>query len=588
MTDLQTGRPDVGLLSRTTATILICGPDAGRRTQMSDQLTDAGFRVLATPSWSGAQDLLATHEVHLGVVDSAVTDYHPDLAASQEGPTYWSDQTSETPLIFLVDDPVRFDWDNYARHDRAEILSQAAVPDMLVPQVCALVRWLDRQSGQRRAETQLREAVRDISGGLQTGAEPAELVERLVAGVGAAFAADRVNFMALDNAPVPAFAVQWHRSSGQLRPLETAPYALAIRTLAEQLWAGGGALQVMSHDWGTPPPELADLYAWAASMGTAASITIPVGDAHAPFGLLWLANDHIRQWSPLEVSLLEHLAGRASRGLLQAQVFADQREVLHRLEKLDRAKSDFLAAVNHELRTPLTSLTAYLDLVRDGSGGPLPPEAVRMLSVVDRNARRLGSLVDDVLTVSRMAANDPLVMWAEVDMSSLARRVVEHSGPSATARDVELVADFAPCVLVDGDAQQLEQVLRELADNAIKFTGPGGRVEFQISDDGSTGRPTVQICVNDTGTGAGAGIADDEVSELFTSFYRGANAQATAVAGSGLGLAIVSGLVAAHDGTVEVSTTETGGTCVCVHLPKTRRGSRPYDLDAPCPVDEPR
>lgn len=90
-----------------------------------------------------------------------------------------------------------------------------------------------------------------------------------------------------------------------------------------------------SHDWGMHPPELAELSAWAASMGTAASITIPVGDAHAPFGLIWLANDQIRRWSRFEVSLLEHLAGRVSRGLLQAQVFADQREVLRRLEKLD-------------------------------------------------------------------------------------------------------------------------------------------------------------------------------------------------------------------------------------------------------------
>ena len=487
-----------------------------------------------------------------------------------------------------MDDPARFDWDTYARLDRAEILSQAAVPDMLVPQVRALVRWFDRQAEQHRAETRLRKAVRDISAGLQTSDEAAVVIERLVAGIGAAFDADLVNFMALDNAPVAEFAVQWHRASGELRPLETAPYAASIRALAEELWAGGVALQVASHDWGTPPPELAQLYAWAASMGTAASITIPVGDAHAPFGLLWLANYRVRRWSPLEVSFLEHLAGRVSRSLLQAQVFADQREVLHRLEKLDRAKSDFLAAVNHELRTPLTSLTAYLDLVRGGAGGPMPPEAAGMLAVVDRNARRLGSLVDDVLTISRMAANDPDVVWAEVDMSRLARRVVEHCRPAARARSVELATEFAPRVLVDGDAQQLERVLKELADNAVKFTSPGGRVKFQISEDASTTPPTVRVCVTDTGTGTGTGISDDEVPDLFTSFYRGANARATAVAGSGLGLAIVSGLVTAHDGTVGVSTTETGGTSVCVNLPQTRNGRRPYDLDGSGAADQSR
>lgn len=552
---------------------------------MTDQLTAAGFRVLATPSWSQAEGLLAENHVHLAVVDSTVTDYHSDLPATQDGPTYWSDQTGETPLIFLVDDPDRFDWDTYARLDRAEILSQAAVPDMLVPQVCALVRWLDRQAEQHRAETRLRAAVRDISSGLQTRDEPAVVIERLVAGVGAAFGADQVHFMALDNAPMPEFAVQWHRSSGELRSLEIGQHAVPIRTLAEELWARGVALQVASYEWGTPPPELIELFEWAATMGTAASLTIPVGDAHAPFGLLWLTNNQVRRWSPLEVSMLEHLAGRVSRGLLQSQVFADQREVLHRLEKLDRAKSDFLAAVNHELRTPLTSLTAYLDLVRDGAGGPLPSEAARMLAVVDRNARRLNSLVDDVLTISRMAANDPTMEWAEVDVSSLAHRVVEYSGPEARARDVELAFDFDPCVLVDGDARQLEQMLTELADNAIKFTGSGGRVDFRVAEDDTQSRPTVLISVSDSGIGTGAVIAEDEMPDLFTSFYRGANAQATAMAGSGLGLAIVGGFVTAHDGTVEVTTTDTGGTCVSVRLPKTRCTSRLSDLDGSRVID---
>ncbi len=588
MADLETGRPDEGARSRSTATILVCAPDDGRRTRMSDQLTGAGFRVLATRSWSGAQDLLADNDVHLGVVDSAVSDYRPDLLHAQDAPTYWSDQTAETPLIFLVDDPLRFDWDTYAGLDRAEILSHSAVPDMLVPQVCALVRWLDRQGEQRQAETRLRAAVRDISTGLQTNDESRVLIERLVVGIGAAFDADLVSFMALDNAPVTGFAVQWDASSGGFEPFDIARYGAPLHALAEVLWAGGIALQVASHESSTPPPALAELFTWAASMGIASSITIPVGDANAPFGLLWLASRRSRRWSPLEVSMLELLAGRLSRGMLQAQVFADQREVLRRLAKLDRAKSDFLATVNHELRTPLTTMTAYLDLLRDGAGGPLPDRATEMVSIIDRNASRLGSLVNDILTVSRMAANDVEVTWAEVDVSRLARQVVNQVRPAAAARGVELVTELTPSLLVDGDARQLEQVLAELADNAVKFTGSGGRVEFEVTEDGSENPPTVQVCVSDTGTGIGAGISEDEMPDLFTSFYRGAHAQATAVAGSGLGLAIVSGLVAAHDGTVDVTTTETGGTRVRIHLPKTRRDRRPYDVDGPAAAGQPR
>lgn len=250
---------------------------------------------------------------------------------------------------------------------------------------------------------------------------------------------------------------------------------------------------------------------------------------------------------------------------------------MRRLERLDRAKNDFLATVNHELRTPLTSMSAYLDLVRDGAGGPVPERAAQMLGAVARNAERLGALVDDVLTMSRMAADDPEVDWGVVDLGKTAERVLSKLGPVAAGAEIELVSHLAPGLLVNGDTTQLQQVLSQLLDNAITFTRPGGWVEIEITEDpGGAEHAAAANVVPDTGVG----IPADEVAELFTSFFRGSQAQAGAVAGSGLGLAIAAGLVEAHRGQVTVEPTADGGTRVTVVLPRTRCSNEavPYRL----------
>lgn len=568
MTDVDSFPPDLAGMRQPLRTVLVSVPDARRRDELSTELIRSGFRVLGSSSWTAALDLLAENSVDLGIVDAAITDYYtdppshprPDPVAGSQCPT------GEVPLIFLVDDPGEFDWDAYALLDRAEVHAVAGTDRQLVRRVCALANRLDRQALERQSADRLRTAVRRVSASIQATNDPVMTTERLVAGLVEVFGVDIISFTTFDDDRVPGLALHWKRDE-LLHAVDTTAYRAHQRALSERLWSAGTTLALSDHRGHTPTPGMEDLLAWAIDeLGAEASISVPIGDGDTAFGLLWMASGRTRTWSPLEISLLQHLAGNVAHGMMQGQVITAQQEVLRRLERLARAKNDFLATVNHELRTPLTSLTAYLDLVQDGAGGPVPDQAAQMLSVVARNAKRLGALIDDVLTVSRMAADDPLVDWAPVDLSDVTDRVLAKLAAAATAADVDLVASIARDVVVEGDAAHLGQVVFQLLGNAIKFTRPGGRVEIEVAEDSAAGEPAATIAITDTGIG----IPEDEMPELFTSFFRGSNAQAGAVAGSGLGLVIVRGLVEAHQGRVTVEPAETGGTRVCVQLPTHR------------------
>lgn len=568
MTDLDSHHPELGALRRPRRTVLLCVPDSQRRTGLSDQLSGAGFRVLVSATWTTALDLLAANTVDVGIVDAAIDDYCTDPPGHPPGqPTPDPRPTGELPLIFLVDDPADFDWDAYALLDRAEVHATAGTDRHLVRRVCALANRIDRQALERRDAERLRTAVRLVSTTIRATHDPVLMIDRLVLGLAEVFEVDLINFGTFDEARVPTLAVQWKRGYGRPTPLDTTAYRPAIKSLASRLWETGTTLTLGQHPDGRPLPGVEVLFGFAAKLGAEASISVPIGEGDDAFGLLWMATTRSRTWSALEISLLQHLVANVAHEMMQGQVITGQREVLRRLERLDQAKNDFLATVNHELRTPLTSLSAYLDLVRDGAGGPVPARAAQMLSAVARNAERLGALVDDVLTMSRMAAEDPVVDWGVVDLSKAAGRILTKLGPAAAAAEVELVGQIDSELLVDGDVAQLQQVIFQLLDNAIKFTPPGGGVEILVTGHPDGGEPAVAVVVTDSGVG----IPEDEVPELFTSFYRGSTAQTSAVAGSGLGLAIVAGLVHAHRGQVSVESSEGSGTRIMVVLPKTRR-----------------
>jgi PAS domain S-box-containing protein len=229
------------------------------------------------------------------------------------------------------------------------------------------------------------------------------------------------------------------------------------------------------------------------------------------------------------------------------------------LRELDQLRADFVATVSHELRTPLTSIGGYAELLADGEAGPLGDQQQEWVAVIDRNTRRLLTLIEDLLTLSRIEAGRFTSDLRPVELGSLLECTVQAIRPAAAARDLELVADIDDPGLAEADSVQLDRVLLNLLSNAVKFTPVGGRVEVTARQkDGAA-----VIAVTDTGIG----IPLEEQPRLFTRFFRSSTATEKAIQGTGLGLVIVKNIIDQHGGEITVESVPGEGTTVEVTLP---------------------
>lgn len=252
---------------------------------------------------------------------------------------------------------------------------------------------------------------------------------------------------------------------------------------------------------------------------------------------------------------------RRQNALLESAL-RKERQVVEDMRLLDRAKDDFISTVSHELRTPLTSIVGYTEMMQEGIGGDVSAEQDRLLEIVRRNAERLTTLVEDLLTLSRMEAGSFALERTTLDLREVVTAAQESLRPLIDSRDVAV--DFRlpeDAVPVTGDRLQLERVVLNLVNNAIKFTEDGGRVRCSLTVRSSD--EVAELAVADTGIG----IPAADLDQLFTRFFRSANAQARAIQGTGLGLSIVRRIVEAHDGAIEVESEPEVGTTFRVRVP---------------------
>jgi signal transduction histidine kinase len=228
------------------------------------------------------------------------------------------------------------------------------------------------------------------------------------------------------------------------------------------------------------------------------------------------------------------------------------------LREFDRLKDDLIALVSHELRTPLTSIVGYLDLVREDDAY-LTDEHRHFLTVVDRNAERLLSLVSDLLFVAQVQAGRMTLKSDRLRLRDLCEQAVSAAAPTAQTRSIELAFVCHDDGNVIGDPQRLAQVIDNLLSNALKFTPPLGTVTLSVLRDADD----VIVEVADTGLG----ISPEEQERLFTRFFRTEAAREQAIQGTGLGLSIVKAIVEGHHGTISVESAEGRGATFRVVLP---------------------
>jgi signal transduction histidine kinase len=251
-----------------------------------------------------------------------------------------------------------------------------------------------------------------------------------------------------------------------------------------------------------------------------------------------------------------------------ARLLEGQELVVEQLRKLNASKSDMIGTVSHEMRTPLTSIVGFVELVLDDPAGDLPEDAKDMLRVVDRNARRLENMVDNMLTMTRLESSDATPPAAPVVIARLLRATADSLRPFTTSRDVRLSITCDDSFIVEGDERQLERVFTNVMENAIKFSPAAGVVRI-VAAPGTAlvGEPSVEISISDSGMG----IPDDELPQLFDRFFRASNARDTVVPGAGLGLAIVREIVHAHGGDIAVHSVLGEGTTFRITLPLHQR-----------------
>ncbi len=242
-------------------------------------------------------------------------------------------------------------------------------------------------------------------------------------------------------------------------------------------------------------------------------------------------------------------------------VLTDQSTV----NQVERLRREFVANVSHELKTPVTSIRGYTEMLRDG--GQDEATTVRFLEVIERQARRLDAIIDDLLSLSRLErqkAPDP-ALQEEVALPALLAEVLEDHELLAREARVRLSLDLMPGTPTRLVCQRplLERALINLLSNAIRYGRPESVVRLRALPDPRPGPPRVRLEVIDQGQG----IAPEHVPRLFERFYVVDKARSRSLGGTGLGLAIVKHAAAVLEGEVGVHSEPGQGSTFWLSLP---------------------
>jgi signal transduction histidine kinase len=225
------------------------------------------------------------------------------------------------------------------------------------------------------------------------------------------------------------------------------------------------------------------------------------------------------------------------------------------LAEVERIRRDLVANVSHELRTPIGALRAKLENLVDGVEAAEPASMRSML----RQVERLGTLVDQLLDLSRLESGAVPLERTRFRAAGLVEHVVDEWRTRAEIRDIRVDAEVEPATLeLEGDEQRLHQVLANLVANAVRHSPRGGRILVRAS--ASDGLARLEVCDE------GPGIAPEEAERVFERFYRSDHARSSKDGGTGLGLSIARWIVELHGGQIRAEAAEPHGCRMLVEL----------------------
>jgi PAS domain S-box-containing protein len=288
--------------------------------------------------------------------------------------------------------------------------------------------------------------------------------------------------------------------------------------------------------------------------GGSGMITVPLRVNRNTIGVLAVIRAQPgRPYVVEDQRLLQDIADRAALAI-------DNARLLHETQEEMRRREEFLSIASHELKTPLTTVKGYVQLLSKELSRPEPDQGFSTEILADLNAQvlRFEGLVADLLDASRIQRDRLDLRREPVDLSELARKVLNRFEQSTELHDNHVLTLDAPAPVTGSwDIDRLDQVLTNLLSNAIKYSPDGGEVRLRVRQADSE----AEIIVTDNGIG----IAQAEQAELFQPFIRGAAARS--ITGTGLGLYITGQIVERHGGRIQVESEPGKGSAFIVRLP---------------------
>src|SRR5580658_3698749 len=225
--------------------------------------------------------------------------------------------------------------------------------------------------------------------------------------------------------------------------------------------------------------------------------------------------------------------------------------------RVDEVKRDFVANTSHELKTPVGALALLAETIEDAADDA---EAVRRFAgKMRQEAQRLTNLVQDLITLSRIQAVEPVPDPRPVEMDMVVTEALDRCRMKANARGITLASSGARGLSVLGDEDLLVTALRNLLENAVAYSPERTRVTVTLKK--ADGNAELSVCDQ------GIGIPERDLERIFERFYRVDPARSRATGGTGLGLAIVKHVMAAHNGRVTVRSVEGSGSTFTLFIP---------------------
>jgi len=235
-------------------------------------------------------------------------------------------------------------------------------------------------------------------------------------------------------------------------------------------------------------------------------------------------------------------------------------------KQLNRMKNDFVANVTHELRTPLITIDKSISLLRSQAAGPVSETQEQFLTIAERNIKRLGSLINDLLDLSKLEAGKMEMKFEKSSVDFVVSDVAQTFTAWAEAKSITIEKNIEDNIPeIDIDPNRIIQVITNLAGNALKFTPKEGKIIFgakYLKDSRE-----VVFSVADTGIG----IPEDDISKIFDKFYQTGERAPTDISGTGLGLSICREMVDAHKGRIWAESKKGEGAKFLFALPQDNK-----------------